>query len=136
MYNSNIINIYRELSDEEYNIIRGAINCDIEEITRALEADPSCINQTDGSLGLTALHIAALDMNYPMVDYLCAQPGIRIDLQDSRGRTPYLIAIAMGADRILERIMRDAYQELDSILEEDETENIVPFKPKPPSGPQ
>ena len=47
----------------EFDIIRGAINCDYTEIDNALNEDPICVN-SQNQLGLTAAHFSVSRSNY------------------------------------------------------------------------
>lgn len=132
-----ILQEYSDLNEDEPNIIRGATNADLDEIQRALSLNPDCINEVDKNIGVTALHIAAFDGNYDIVDYLCEQPGIDIGIFDKFGRSPYWAAHIIGRDDIVERIMRDTNARLKIMLENDDDydndDNVTPFRPKPPS---
>ena len=135
-----ILQQYFDLKSEP-NIIRGAANNDLNEIKCALEADPSCINETEPNVGVTALHIAAFDGNYEIVDFLCDQPGIDIHIEDNLGRSPQWAAYIIGRNDIEMRIARDMAAEMDRILDAEEAENeaskdqgnVTPFRPRPPS---
>lgn len=128
-----VLQEYSDLNEDEPNIIRGATNADLDEIQRALSLNPDCINEVDNNIGVTALHIAAFDGNYDIVDFLCDQPGIDIAVFDKFGRTAYWAAHIIGRDDIVERIMRDTNARLKIMLEHDEDDNVTPFRPKPPS---
>lgn len=119
-----ILQQYFDLKSEP-NIIRGATNNDLDEVKRALEADPNCINETEPNVGVTALHIAAFDGNYEMVDFLCDQPCIDIHKEDNLGRSPQWAAYIIGRNDIEMRIMRDMAAELDRILDAEEAEYEV-----------
>jgi len=110
--------IYRNMEDTP-NIIRGATNGDLEEIKAALERDPNCINETDPNVGVTALHIAAFDGDYALVDFLCDQPGIELWPYDNLGRPPWWAARIIGRHDICDRIMRDIQREINEVLEEE-----------------
>ena len=132
-----ILSIYKILKTDEPSIIRGAIGADIEEVKKALAKDPACINEVDEHIGVTALHIACFDGNYPLVDFLCDQPGVDISIRDKFGRTPYLASMALDREDITERLFRDTDQQLDRKQHLDDqtpqAENVTHFRPKPPS---
>ena len=138
MYNIGRNNYYFNILDERPNIIRGAIKADLEELQSALIENPNCINDTDPATGVTALFIAAIDGNYSIVDFLCDQPGIKVDIMDKFGRTAYMAAIEIGRDDILERIMRDTNRSIAKLEAIDDAEesapNITAFRPKPPTA--
>ena len=96
--------LYKDLKDVP-NIIRGATNGDLEEIKEALRRDPACINEVDPEIGVTALHIAAFDGNFKLVDFLCAQPGVDAYVYDKLGRTQWFAAHSIGRDDICGRIV-------------------------------
>ena len=130
-----ILQQYLELSDEP-NIIRGATNHDLDEIKRALAVNPDCINETERNVGVTALHIAAFDGNYEIVDFLCGQPGIDITIADNLGRTASWAAHTIGRDDIHQRIRKVLALIAEEVEQkEDDTHggNVTPFRPRPPS---
>ena len=130
-----ILHQYFELTDEP-NIIRGATNHDLDEIRRALAENPDCINETEPNVGVTALHIAAFDGNYEIVDFLCDQPGVDVHAEDNLGRTPWWAAYIVGREDIHIRILKDMAAEMEQLLAEDETEessNVMRFRPRSPS---
>lgn len=139
IYNSNLINLFFENLNEDPNIIRGAINSDLNEIKAALVDNPDCINELHHPSGMTALIIAAIDGQYTLVDYLCDQPGIDVSIFDNHGRSAYGVAIALGRYDIDERIMRDNKRAIETIISKDDTQqtnktssNLTHFRPKPP----
>lgn len=134
------------LNKDGPNIIRGAENADLEEIKAALLENPNCINEVCIS-GLTALHYAACDGMYSIVDFLCDQPGVDIGVLDIFGRTPYLLASIVGRNDIHDRIMKTIKEECQRSSDVDDAndkinqnsaskhaDTIALFKPKPPSG--
>lgn len=131
-----LLSIYEILKTDEPNIIRGAISADIEEVKSALAKNPTCINEVDEHIGVTALHIACFDGNYPLVDFLCDQSGVDISVRDKFGRTPYFASIALDRGDITERLFRDVDQRLKQIeqLEDDASSsgNVTLLRPKPP----
>lgn len=131
-----ILQQYTDLNDEP-NIIRGATNHDLDEIKRALEANPDCINETEPNVGVTALHIAAFDGNFEVVEFLCGQEGVDITLPDNLGRTASTAAHMVGRDDIYQRIRQVIAADIERFLDEEEIEessgNVTPFRPRPPS---
>ncbi|MCU7846955.1 MAG: hypothetical protein KZQ89_02950 [Candidatus Thiodiazotropha sp. (ex Lucinoma kastoroae)] len=82
----------------EFDIIRGAINCDYNEVDNALKENPDCINDRDWRNGMTAAHISILQENFEMFSDLMQQPHYDPDIKDNHGRRaldltskPYLI---------------------------------------------
>nr|CAE47443.1 ankyrinrepeats-containing protein [Toxoneuron nigriceps polydnavirus] len=60
------------------------------------------INTRELQAGNTALHIAVYNKNYELVEFLCRQQMIRLDLLNSSMLTPYLVAHAMEDEYMIE----------------------------------
>lgn len=112
-----------DILKHEFNIIRGANNCDLDEIKGALQEDPECINQTDPGTGMTALHICAGHGHLTCVNFLLKQDGIDAKLRDHFQRLPQELAYAIGREDIEQAIGKVAWAELDAHLAEFAPEN-------------
>lgn len=134
-----IITKYLLMDDTEPNIIRGAMNENLEEIKAALANNPNCINETDDKMRLTAMHIAAANGAYDIIDLLCEQPGYDIGLKDAVGRTPDDLAWIIGRHDIIDRMMRDTNEAIMRSIELDEAEDaakkVTALHPKLPTVP-
>lgn len=121
-----------------FDIIKGARRGDIEEVTNALQEDPDCINTQDQINGLTALHFAASNGHYSMVDLLCEADGVDTSMPDFEGRTASHLAWVIGRSDIERRIDRDLNERLRQKLSLDDTgDNITVLRPNrsPKPGP-
>ncbi|MCB1530208.1 MAG: hypothetical protein H6853_07615 [Rhodospirillales bacterium] len=126
---------------EKFNIIRGAIRGDIDEVRNALQEDPACVNKQEAVTGWTALRYAASSGEYSMVDLLCNAEGIKTSIPDIRGRTPAHLAWVIGREDIKRRINRERDERLRAKLDEEDgvkreiPDNVVSLaagrKPKP-----
>ncbi|WP_306260382.1 hypothetical protein [Pararhizobium sp. IMCC21322] len=138
---NNLIDNYNLLNEDKPNIIRGAMNADLEEVKAALLENPDCINEADPETGLTAMHIGGGEGDYALVDLLCNQPGFDISLRDAWGRTPYLMARVIGRQDIIDRMFEQINAEISRRLELEDSEtedsaSVTHFRPRrPPSGP-
>ena len=83
------------------DIIRGAKNNDLNEVSAALEDNAGAINQQDGAFGLTALHIASSKGNASMVQYLIDQDGLDSTIVDRWGRSALDVAILAGEENVV-----------------------------------
>ncbi|MGL1921237.1 MAG: ankyrin repeat domain-containing protein [Hyphomicrobiales bacterium] len=132
-----LINKNKEMSRSEYpNILNGANNGDLAEISAAVEENPECINDTDKQTGVTALHLVSSDGNFSCVDYLCEQVGIDISIVDNFNRPAYLCAMQIGRQDIVDRIFKTVDENIARKEElEDTGANVSTLKPKPPTFP-
>ena len=121
-----------------FDIIKGARRGDMEEVTSALEEDPGCINTQDQVNGLTALHFAASNGHYSMVNLLCDADGVDTSIPDFEGRTASHLAWVIGRSDIESRIDRDLNERLRKKLAlDDAADNVTILKPNqdPKPGP-
>jgi ankyrin repeat protein len=80
----------------EPDIIRGALNNDLDEVQAALDRNPRDINKQHDYFEYTALHIAASRGNMLMVDLLLKESRLRWGIRDRWGRDPLDVAILAG----------------------------------------
>lgn len=113
-----------------FDIIKGARRGDVEEVKNALAEDPDCINTQDQVNGLTALHYAAANGHFSLVDLLCDTDGVDTGISDFEGRTPSHLAWVIGRGDIEKRIDRDLDERIRRKLELDDTaDNVTVFRP-------
>lgn len=123
------------------NIIRGAMNDDLDAIKVCLERDPGCINEVDEDTGVTALHIAVVDGNFELADFLCSQPGIDCEVADYFGRYPAQIALLQDRPDIYEVVSRNLEKRLREKIAAEDAEDearkagVIRFIPPKPRSP-
>lgn len=88
------------------DIINGAINNDIAEVRAALAINPRDIVRTDVVRRMTALHWAAGLGNLSMVEFLLAQPNVRVRARDIWDRDPLDVAITSGNQDVVTALFR------------------------------
>ena len=82
---------------------RAAAQGQVETVRRALDDDPSLLQQKDSS-GFLLLHHAAYGGHVEIVDLLLARQ-VRVDSLGSRGETPLLLAASKGYPEVVEILL-------------------------------
>jgi ankyrin repeat protein len=123
-----------DLKERKHSIIAGALRNDFSEVRAALAEDPDCINDRDPRMGVTALHITAGNGSFPLVKFLCEQPGCDPFLLDQAGRSAAFMAVVVGRVDISNRIgelqgrlaLGEDYDDLEPLEEGDGSPAFVP----------
>ncbi len=122
----------RNLREDHPDIIRAALQSDLEGIKLALADDPECINAKHSFTQGTALHISASLGNYSIVDFLCDQPGVETWVYDVNGHPAAWVAMLRGRKDIRDRIMKEIDREIEETFSDDVVEtNVIPLNPGP-----
>ena len=106
------VNDKEELIKESYvleekrrhNIVVGSMLNDLDEVVRALNEDPKCINTIDPETKMTALHWAGANGNYLIAELLFNHEDDLVDpfLKDSWGRIPIDLALGCGNQKVID----------------------------------
>ena len=92
----------------EFDIIRGAINCDYKEIDNALDEDPMCVN-SQNPLGLTAAHFSVSRSNYGVLVRIAREEAFDPFVTDNFNRRAIDCVTRPGMQKFRKLLMHKMY---------------------------
>jgi len=115
----------------DYDIIKGAIDNDVNEVEKAVLIDGTSVNYQEIHGGLTALHKSAARGNFAVVEWLADHAEIDFHTKDNFGRIAFDLAVKFDRQEIIDFLGPLTYPDTLGELEETSPTSIckiIPFK--------
>ena len=117
------------------DILKAAEAMDFNGIVAAVEADPTCVNDTDSAFQ-NALHILVIGGSFrtaSMIKYLVENTRINCHQRDTQRRDPLSLALSLQDDAATELIAPKWFAESRDIQHGQEADHLRVIDPNTPS---